>query len=485
MVGMYLLFLASCDEDIVNVSKVNTEDFVFVSSERLLVTGRVLLIADQGLIDHGFQVARSDDFSDFITLSLGPKESSGKFIGEFNDLEPGIDYFCRSYAEDENGIVTGNIRMVTTLNPFLESFTPSKAAAGEQITIKGRNFTQGVEVYFGDQRAEILENNFESELLVVVPNPSNQVETSIRVVNKGTALVYDDQFEYIIGEWEEVAKFIEGIQFSEGIFLQEGNIAYFGLGFFDEANDHNNQIWQANLNDWNWTEVPFSGPALRGSFFSEGIFGGGALSFNFASTSNSRESWSLENGNISTFSSLPFALYKAISFQTDDKVWVVGGQDEALDDSFDIFIYSNLTSTWEELEVKTPIAFNSSNPHFQFQEFFYFIADDKSLWRFDSVEEDWQNISAFPGATIEGAFAKVLGDKVFVGLGDRSQNMFEYDPISNLWKRKIEFSGNSLYSNVAQFSDDNHIYFIRRYSGPSQQNPDNTMQIWRFSPYEF
>lgn len=167
---------ASCDEDNVSTSKVNTEDFVYVSSERLLVTGRVLVISNTGLKDHGFQVSKSEDFSEFITLSLGPKDTAGKFIGEFNDLEPGINYFYRSYGDDEKGLVTGNIREVTTLNPFIESFTPSAAVAGSEITIKGRNFTKEVEVYFGDQRAEILENNFESELLVKVPDPSNQVK---------------------------------------------------------------------------------------------------------------------------------------------------------------------------------------------------------------------------------------------------------------------------------------------------------------------
>ncbi len=476
---------ASCDEDNVSTSKVNTEDFVYVSSERLLVTGRVLVISNTGLKDHGFQVSKSEDFSEFITLSLGPKDTAGKFIGEFNDLEPGINYFYRSYGDDEKGLVTGNIREVTTLNPFIESFTPSAAVAGSEITIKGRNFTKEVEVYFGDQRAEILENNFESELLVKVPDPSNQVKTDISIVNKGTDLVFDDQFEYIIGEWEEVAKFLPEIELAEGIYFQEENTAYFGLGFFDVANDHNDKIWQANVNDWNWTEVPFGGPALRGSFFSQGVFGGGAISFNFASTTNETQSWVIENGNISTFTTLPFALYKAISFQTEDTIWVIGGRDQALNDSFSIFVYSKLNSTWEELEISTPVTFNSSNPHFQYDGFFYFIVEDKSLWQFDIENKEWQNISVFPGDVVEDGFAKVLGNKVFIGLGKRSRQMFEYDPITNQWKRKIDFSGNSLYINVAQFTDENHIYFMRRYSGPSQQNPDNNMQIWRFSPYQF
>lgn len=482
---LLLSSFASCDDDSVSMSRVNTEDFVYVSSERLLITGRVLIISTQGLSDHGFQVSKSEDFSDFITLSLGPKQTPGKFIGEFDDLEPGVNYFCRSYAEDETGLVTGNIKEVTTLNPFIESFTPSMAIAGEVITIKGRNFTQSVEVYFGDQRAEILENNFESELLVKVPNPSSQVTTNIRVVNKGTDLIFDNQFEYIIGEWEEVAKFLPGIEFAEGIYFQEGNTAYFGLGFFGEVNDHNDKIWQANITDWNWTEVPFSGPALRGSFFSQGVFGGGSLSFNFGTSTNETQSWSLENGNISTFSTLPFALYKAIAFQTDEKIWVIGGEDEDLDDSFSIFIYSKLTSTWEESELTTPVAFNTSNPHFQYDGFFYIITEDKSLWRFNIESKEWQNIGTYPGGAIIDGFAEVLGDKVFIGLGDRRRDMYEYDIITNQWKRKIDFTGNQVYINVAQFSDENHIYFIRRYSGPSQQNPDNSMQIWRFSPYEF
>jgi len=167
--------VVACEEDENIVSRVVTEEILFIGGDKVRMSGRVLTIANDGIQDHGFWVAVDEAFTSPIVVSLGEKSIPGRFIGEAPGLDLKSDYYLKSYITSKGNMIFGNTLPFTTLAPFIKDFSPRIGIAGQIITITGGNFNDATEVFVGGTKAVINDIEFESVIKFIVPEIANNV----------------------------------------------------------------------------------------------------------------------------------------------------------------------------------------------------------------------------------------------------------------------------------------------------------------------
>jgi hypothetical protein len=177
--------LGSCNESDNNLVSVFTEDVFFVGSDKVRVLGRVISTESLTILDHGFEISTSDQFSSAIKKSLGSKESPGRFISEVGDLDVNRKYYIRTFLETSEGQYVGNSVEIVTLTPKISSFEPKFSIESVEMVISGSNFTDDSRVFFDDVEANIVSIDFESRIRVTIPPIDKTATPTIRVVSKG------------------------------------------------------------------------------------------------------------------------------------------------------------------------------------------------------------------------------------------------------------------------------------------------------------
>ncbi len=104
------------------------------------------------------------------------------------------------------------------------------------------------------------------------------------------------------------------------------------------------------------------------------------------------------------------------------------------------------------------------------------------LWEWDPATDVWTRKADFPGPGRYGAAAFVIGDRGYIGTGNTSvdvvNDFWEYDQSSDEWTRKADFAGVPRVSAIG-FSAGN-----KGYLGPSQYSTlDGVSQgLWEWDP---
>lgn len=149
LASLVLIFsFFACEEQLDLTPSIITENALLVSGERMRLSGRVITTQNIAASDHGFYISDNEGFSQPIIISLGVRESPGRFIGETTGLEIEKTYFVKSFVELPEGIVFGNVVNIETLSPRLIDFSPSNGQSGITVTINGVNITEDVRVFF-------------------------------------------------------------------------------------------------------------------------------------------------------------------------------------------------------------------------------------------------------------------------------------------------------------------------------------------------
>ena len=105
------------------------------------------------------------------------------------------------------------------------------------------------------------------------------------------------------------------------------------------------------------------------------------------------------------------------------------------------------------------------------------------LWEYDPTTNLWSQKANFPGSARYGAVAFVINGKAYVGtggLGGGAQltDFYEYNPTTNTWTQKANFGGGSR-DNAAGFSIGNKGYLSCGYS-PNSGSVRN--DLWEYDP---
>jgi hypothetical protein len=474
---VFLLTLSSCEDEVFQEPSVITEEVLFVSGENARFLGRVITNQVVDVADHGFYISETENFSNPKIISLGERNRPGRFIGEVTGLSIQKNYFVKAFVKVGDAVYTSDILTLRTLSPKIDAFFPTSGLEGELIAITGSNFTNDTKVFFGTREAQVVKRTFESLIQVRVPAIQNKPLETVRVVTQGKEMVFGLEFEYVIGKYSKLPNFPFPDRIFENIALFENGNLYVGLGNA-RTNSLISNIWKYDTNSSAWSNTGFAGRSLFMAFSSSTYFGGGTSVISKPPYTFARDFWKIQNGAFVKLPDLPFDNIKALAFETATSLYVMGGE---LADSKSVWMYEKSSGTWRQLS-SAPIPINYDSFHFHYGGNHYFISPEKDLYQFQLSNNSWTVISKFPGIMGNGrGLGLVIGDRVYLGLGGRSNELWELNMTNLNWVRKRDFTGSISSKNVGAYTQGGLLYFLRS----AEIELPGAMEFWSLDPKGF
>ncbi len=469
---------SSCEEEIDSPPSLITEEVLYVSGDKARFLGRIITTQRITGADHGFYIAEEEGFSKPLIISLGERDRPGRFIGEIGDLKISENYFVKAYLEIGGEIQFGNTISLNTLEPTVFDYSPTNGSGGQLIFINGKNFTSDTKVFFGDRQAEVSEIAFESRITVRIPAIAESPVEVIKVVSQNNEMTFPLLFEYTIGKFNKIGNFPGNERILDNIHFQQGNKLYSGLGS-DRGVNFVSWIFSYDLSSNTWQNSNFQGSPLFMAFSSKNYFGAGALVLGRAPFVLSRDFWKVENGNYQKLPDLPFEEANAVAFEISDNLYIAGG---IVGDSVSVYQYNKISGVWTKKQ-NAPFSINNSLFNFTYQNQHYFINPaNRQLVSYDPVSENWETVSTYPGEFGSGGGIGIaIGDRIYIGLGNRSQQIWEMSMNNLNWVRKNDFPGSLMARNAGVYVQDGLVYLLR---SPEVQL-STPMELWSFDPNGF
>jgi hypothetical protein len=76
----------------------------------------------------------------------------------------------------------------------------------------------------------------------------------------------------------------------------------------------------------------------------------------------------------------------------------------------------------------------------------------------------------------------VIGSKVYIGLFEVDNRMWEWDLITQEWLKKSDYLGNIQDINNGYFEYNNKAYFFRSSPNGGRSEPNPIMELWSLDP---
>ncbi len=485
--SLFLFLLLSftftgCLEEESEPSIILAGQVLYVSGQRVTLSG-TLHTYSESATDYGFWISETESFDDPIVLSLGKPGLRGVFAAEYQELEIGTEYFFLAYIEEPGGFITSQPKTFTTFKPSIRNFTPSIASFNDLLIINGSNFTEETKVFFGNSQATVNSISLESRMEVRVPNVSDQRYVDIKVVTGSDTLTFEDQFEYVTGVWTRVGQFPSSVQVEDGVVFETNEHVYIGFGKYVRQSDLNSEFWRLNKETLLWESVPT--PAtnpVQGPVSFQNGFSSGRIGFFNGTFLYSQENWTVNDaGEWVLNGQVPFSRYKSISTAMLGYEYVFGGRSNNSETSNYTFRGITENNQWEVVsQFPPPIDISSDNASFTYNDEFYYMDAGFAFWKFNPEVTQWSQVSTQIPAGVN-AFAEVIGDQVYIGLGLNSTTMFVWDLNTNTVGEKNPFIGHFSESNIAHWTHNGKIYVLRTVTAERNDQLPN-MEIWELDP---
>ena len=124
---------------------------------------------------------------------------------------------------------------------------------------------------------------------------------------------------------------------------------------------------------------------------------------------------------------------------------------------------------------------SGTNAVFKYGERIFVLAISGQVWEYFPSQDTWQARTAYPGNTGQGfPFAQVIGKKAYLGLYRRTQEIWELDLETGVWKSKNQIIGLPQSINVGHFQHNGTIYILR--SAEESTNGVIPMELYKFEP---
>lgn len=474
---MMLLAGWSCTQEGDTITVVTTEGVIFVGSDKVRVLGRLITDQPVSTTDHGFQISTGENFLSPIIVSLGVKEGPGRFIGEAERLDINQNYYVRAFATVEGVELYGESIEVKTLNPIIESYSPTFSRPGAEILIQGRNLPLGTKVFFGTQEATILENQFESRLRVRIPTAPTEPIVKVRVQVQGKVLEFSQNFEYQSGKYTLLGQFPGGQRIYDNVFFQNPSGFFVGTGSLRLGAGYYQGFQRFDPQSNAWSAVNFPGESREGAFASSNYIGGGAVEVSRDVFELKRDFWRINGSTFTRLPDLPSNSFNSLAFELNGALFLAGGSGIG---TKSIRKYDPTTQTWST-QAPTPIDIHNGLAWFVFENKAYFVASDSRIWEYQPTNDSWRILTSYPGSLGNGyGLAQVIGKKVYIGLYRRTEQFFELDLSTLAWKPKNSVPGLPQSINTGYFTFDGKIYILR---APEESIAGALpMELYKFEP---
>lgn len=477
-----LIQLPGCIPEQALENIVVTEDILYISGEKVRMTGRVLESTDP-IDDHGFYIANDESFTSPIQVSLGPKENGlGRFVGEYDGLDINTPYYFKSYANIKGNEVVGIAKGFSSLKPRINKYFPHEGFEGTAITIEGSNFTKDTQVLIGGKKVLISSIENESSIIVITPKIDMSSEVAISVIVQDTTMNFKHKFNYYFGKWNLETTFPDAQQIYEAMFFKDGNNFIFGMG--NDVQFHRNlNIWNLDLTTYQWSDIEFPGfEGHRSPFFSNGFWGAGATIVRQQGIIElTPYFWKYSLGVVEPKPFLPFRTYKSVGVTLNDSLFVIGGIDDEHIPIRNFYAFDEASSTWTTFG-QMPIDITRDYPYFVYNNEAYFLQPNSEIWRFTPSDNSWNHVGDFPVEVRDGGVAVALNNKIYIGLFRDDKRIWEWDINANSWTQKVSFTGGLRDINTAFFSHDNKVFIFRAKYDGGRFEKDPHMELWSLDP---
>ena len=264
----------------------------------------------------------------------------------------------------------------------------------------------------------------------------------------------NDEDSELIGNWTELSDF-EGVPRSDAVAFTIGDKAYVGTGY--DGSDRLNDFWEYDPNLNNWTrKADFPGTPRNGAVgfgtSNKGYIGTGYDGVNrlkdFYEYDPDTNTWC----QISDFEGT--ARYGAVAFSIDDKGYVGTGDDGNF--LKDVWEYDPATDLWTQKislgggKRRDAVAFVIEGKGYICTGINNGVYED-DFWEFDPQANVWEkkrDIANNSDEDYDDEYSNIIGinkvafsinGKGYVatgGTGSTGINVWEYSPVSDLWKEK-------------------------------------------------
>ncbi len=456
---------------------VTTEEVVFVSGEKIRVLGRLITNQPIAASDHGFQLSTEENFSSAILVSLGIKEGPGRFIGEAEGLSIDQTYFVRAFGTVDGQEIFGETIEIKTLSPAIESFSPTFAKVGDEIVILGRNLPEGARVFFGNQEATVLQNFFESRLRVRIPAAAEEPIVKVRLQIQDEILEFGQSFEYQSGKYTLIGQFPESQRIYNNVFFENQAGFFVGLGALRLGAGTYSGFQRFDQQAATWTPVSFPGEGREGAFSTSTYLGGGRKVIDRDVFEFKRDFWRINGSTFTQLADLPTNSFNSLAFEINGNLFLAGGSGVG---TRTILKYNPESQSWIS-QSAAPIDLSNSLASFVYNGKAYFVASDNFIWEYNAATDQWVTLTTYPGSLGNGyGMAQVIGNKVYIGLYRRVEQLWELDLSTLSWKAKNFIPGLPQSINVGYFTSGGQIYILR---GPEESIAGTLpMELYRFDP---
>ncbi len=484
LIFVILILFTSCETNDPDLeTSVFTEEVVFNSGEKVIITGRILSSEIVDVSEHGFHISENEDFTDSKTIFLGQRTLPGRFVGECAELNINLEYFCRSFIIESGVEKIGNVLKFSTLNPRVVDFAPKEGFQNNKIIIEGVNLTSDAIVLWNDQIITPNEITEETFIEISVPAPANNPFATLRVVSQGDTLNLEDRFEYIIGAWEDGGMIVDTNKNNNHIYFEDLNYFYYGLGISREFNGPSPRIFRLDKNTLTRDVLNHDGFATEGSFFTpNGYFGGGSLAIvKEAHTTllNNSQFFRLDGDGTEKLKDLPALLYKAVAYAHDDYIYVYGGEDQGRARNTNIYRYDIANDNWDNIG-NSPYGPLNEYPFFRIGNKNYFITESGQMHSHDVNNGQWEIQATYPEDVKKDGINVVFDGFAYVGLQDISRRVYEYLPNEDRWKRKKSNPNLDPSVTLGSWINNNKITIMRTNTGDGESR-----FFWIFDPSIF
>jgi hypothetical protein len=455
---------------------VSTEDVLFVGADKIRLSGRLLTNREVLATDHGFIFSTEASFTSPILLSLGEKNSPGRFIGEQGGFKLGQAYFVKAFAEVDGQRLEGATVQLKTLSPIAASFSPTYGLAGAEMIIEGKNFPVGTKVFFGNQEATVLKNVFESKLTVRIPAATGQVQVPVKLVVQNKEIVLPIPFEYQAGKYTKVSDFPGNLRIYDNSYFSTSSGFHVGLGKI-KLGDNYAGFQRFNPGTGTWSEVSFPGNRRRFAFATTNYLGGGALEPARDQFVYDRSFWKINGSSFERLGDLPFNSREALAVDWQGSLLLFGGLDGA---SLLVRAYDPAQRTWSSRR-NAPLSLGRSAAAFVWGARVIILGSNGQVWEYNPPLDSWQLLTTYPGSKGQGyPVAEVIGSKAYLGLFRATQELWELNLETLTWKVKNQIIGLPQSINAGHFQYNGSLYFLRV---PEESVAGNlSMELYKFDP---
>lgn len=345
-------------------------------------------------------------------------------------------------------VVFSNCSEEEVKKPIISTISPMKGDYGSEVTIEGSNFSVDInndEVLFGNIDAKIISST-NNKLTFEVPFDAKT--GPITLISEGESTTSSEKFVVTAGEWIEKNHLSLALDYSNKMFMLNGNI-YIHKG---------QSLWEYKASDNTWTEKntvnpDFDTPSSTWEANGKGYY--------FQYTNSSWQffyEYNPQNDEWLQKEGVPFLDFRSPEYtfyiESLNKVFFVlqGGG---------VYSYDHTNEEWN-VESGFPVGDEVVGPSYHFsvsgKRNGYIVLFNGDIWKFSGESLSWEKIPSNPIDNYPSALFTLNGSLYIGGSVLDESHLYYYNEAEGKWYRKKNLPS-SKYSTPIFISDDNKVYW--------------------------